>query len=57
MTHGKRKFTVTMFIVVVSSAMVFVDKLEAAGWVTLATLCLSIYGAQNVIDKMKGGQG
>lgn len=55
--NGKRKFMVTGFVLVSSAVMVFAGKMEGAGWITLATLCLSIYGAQNIVDKKMGGQG
>ena len=55
--NGKRKFSLTMVVLVASLALVLLDKLDGAGWVTIATLALSIYGAANVVDKVKGGAG
>ena len=54
---GNRKFALTLIVLGMSFAALMADKLEGGGWVTLATLALSIYGAANVVDKMKGGQG
>lgn len=54
---GKRKYILTWAVVVASIAMVFTDKLDGAGWITVATLALSIYHGANVIDKKMGGAG
>ena len=55
--NGKRKFVLSMVVICLSAAMVFVSKMDWGGWVTIATLALSIYAGANVIDKIKGGAG
>lgn len=52
---GGRKFTLTAFVLIASTVMRFTGHLDQSGWVTLATLALSIYGAANVTQKVKGG--
>ena len=42
---GGRKFTLTAFVLIASTVMRFTGHLDQSGWVTLATLALSIYGA------------
>lgn len=54
---GRRKFYMSLLVILLSAAMVFTGKMEAAGWITLASLALSIYVAGNVTDKKLGGQG
>jgi hypothetical protein len=55
--NGVRKFWLSVGVIVLSAGMVFADKLAEGGWVTIATLALTIYAGANVIDKMKGGAG
>ena len=55
--NGKRKFSLTLLIVLLAASMVFTGKMDAAGFVTLASLALSIYVAGNVTDKKLGGAG
>lgn len=55
--NGKRKYFLSWGIIVASVAMVFAGKLDGAGWITVATLALSIYAGANVVDKKMGGAG
>lgn len=55
--NGKRKFVMSILVILLSATMVFAGKMEWSGWVTLATLALGIYGAANVVDKKLGGAG
>lgn len=55
--YGNRKFYITAFITLAGSVALFMGKLGDAGYVTLMTMILSIYGAANIVDKKLGGSG
>lgn len=55
--NGSRKFILSAAIILLSAGMVFAAKLDGGAWVTIATLCLGLYAAGNVIDKKFGGAG
>ena len=55
--NGRRKFILSVGVILLSAAMVFMGKLDQGGWVTVATLALSLYAASNVVDKKLGGAG
>lgn len=55
--NGGRKFALTLLVLIGSLALALVGRLDGAGWVTIATLALSVYGAANVVDKKLGGAG
>lgn len=54
---GKRKFALSIAIILLSAVMVFTGKLDGGAWVTIATLALGLYAAANVADKRLGGAG
>ena len=53
--NGSRKFILTAFVAAAGTAALFAGKLDQGGYVTLMALCLSIYGAANVVDKKLEG--
>lgn len=55
--NGKRKFLLTVGVLVGSFVLALTGKLDPGGWVTISSLALSIYGAANVFDKKNGGAG
>lgn len=55
--NGRRKFILSVAVILLSAAMVFMGKLDQGGWVTIATLALGLYAAANVVDKKMGGTG
>lgn len=54
---GKRKFYLTLGVLVASFALAVIGKLDGGAWVTVATLALGIHGVANVMDKKAGGAG
>ena len=52
-----RKFRLASFVLIVGAVGLFTGKIDAATFLSLSTLVLSIYRAANVTDKKLGGAG
>lgn len=57
MITGKRKFYLTLGVLVGSFILAVLGNLDGGAWVTVATLALGVHAAANVVDKKVGGQG
>ena len=55
--EGNRKFYLACFFALTAAVALFAGRLDQGGFVTLATLILSIFAAGNIVDKKLGGKG
>lgn len=57
MVTGKRKFYLTLGVLVGSFVLALLSKLDGGAWVTVSTLALGVHAVANVTGKKVGGQG